>query len=108
MLNDHPARYAHYDWRSGELVEWCDIQPGGVVIIEGVSTLHSDLGTPWDVSIWVECSRELRLARGVDRDGEEMRATWIDKWMPEEDEYVAAERPQSRADFIYDSPENAK
>ena len=102
LLNDRPARYARYDWVSGKVLEWCDIEPGGVVIVEGVSTLHSDLGKPWDVAIWVECPRELRLARGIARDGERMRSTWVDRWMPEEDEYVVAEQPQARADFIYD------
>lgn len=102
LLNDHPARYARYDWVTGKVLEWRDIEPGGVVIVEGVSTLHSDLGEPWDVAIWVECPRELRLARGVARDGEGLRSTWVDRWMPEEDEYVVAEQPQARADFIYD------
>lgn len=102
LLDDRAARYARFDWVSGKLLEWRDIEPGGVVIVEGVSTLHSALGKPWDVTIWVECPRELRLVRGVARDGEPMRATWVDQWMPEEDKYVGAEQPQARADFIYD------
>ena len=102
LRDERPARYARFEWRSGEILGWNDIDPGGVVIVEGVSTLHSDLGDPWDVAIWVDCTRELRLARGIDRDGETMRATWVDEWMPEEDEYVSTEQPRTRADFIFD------
>lgn len=102
LLEDQAARYAHLDWNSGDLLEWCEVEPGGVVIVEGVSVLHSDLGNPWDVTIWVDCPRELRLIRGVNRDGENMRATWVEQWMPEEDRYVAAEQPRARADVVFD------
>ena len=107
LLNERPARYARFEWRNGEIAGWNDIDPGGVVIVVGISTLHSDLGDPWDVAIWVDCPRELRLARGIDRDGEAMRSTWIDKWMPEEDEYIAVEMPHARAHFIYNGAGDA-
>ena len=102
LMRDRRARYSHYEWRTGDILGWREIEPGGVVIVEGVSTLHSDLGDPWDVAIWVDCPRELRLVRGIDRDGEISRATWVEHWMPEEDQYVSAQQPQARADCIYD------
>ena len=105
LLDGRRARYSRYEWRSGKHLGCVEVEPGGVVIVEGVSTLHSDLYAYWDVTIWIECPRELRLARGVDRDGEEMRSTWVDKWMPEEDSYVASEQPQMNADLIFHSSE---
>ncbi len=64
LLNGRPARYAHEDWITGELIEWCTIEAGGFVIIEGISVLHSDLVAPWDLKIWVDCPPDLRLKRG--------------------------------------------
>lgn len=102
LLNNRAAKFAHFDWKTGGLVGWNRIEPGGVVIVEGVSSLHTDLGELWDVTIWVECPRELRLMRGVERDGEGMRATWFNEWMPAEDSYVLDEFPQNRADLVFD------
>ncbi|MGH2791271.1 MAG: hypothetical protein ACRDJ0_09880 [Actinomycetota bacterium] len=48
----------------------------------------------------VETPFVLRLERGVERDGELMRSTWLDAWMPQEDAYVARDRPLERVDYI--------
>jgi len=72
------------------------------VIVEGVSSMREELGAYWDLSIWVDCPYELRLQRGVERDGEPMRSQWTDVWMPEEDAYFRAQRPDRRADLIID------
>lgn len=100
LLQDRPARYQRYDWDSDRLAEWIDVEPGGILIVEGVSTTRTELGDPWDLKVWVECPYDLRLARGMERDGENMREVWVDRWMPEEDEYVQAQAPHERADYI--------
>ena len=45
---------------------------------------------------------DVRLARGVARDGEEARATWEEVWMPMEDRYVERDDPVAAADLIVD------
>lgn len=51
--------------------------------------------------IWVDCPRDLRLARGIERDGEELREFWLE-WMHAEDAYVESEQPHAHADVIVD------
>jgi len=102
LENDLPGRYQRYDWDTNKLAEWHDIPVGGTLIVEGVSSLRDELGKYWDFAIWLDCSHEIRLARGVARDGESMRCQWTDIWMPEEDEYFRAQRPDRRADLIID------
>lgn len=97
---DQPARYQRYDWVADRLAEWVDVQAGGVVIVEGVSATRSELGDPWDVKVWVECPHDIRLGRGVQRDGESMRDTWVNVWMPQEDRYVQDQHPRERADVV--------
>jgi uridine kinase len=65
-----------------------------------VSVTRSELGDPWDLKIWVEAPYDLRLTRGIERDGEGMRSTWVEHWMPQEDRYVESQRPQERADVV--------
>lgn len=99
---DRPARYQRHDWPTGRLAEWHDVPVGGIVVVEGVTSMRLELGTYWDLAIWVACSRDRRLQRGVSRDGEAARARWVEVWMPAEDEYVRSQRPDRRADLVID------
>jgi uridine kinase len=94
-----PGRYQRWDWPTDTAAEWHDVPPGVPVVVEGVSSTDVRLGVPWDVRIWVEADREVRLARALERDGEAMLERWLTDWMPSEERYAAVQRPQDRADF---------
>jgi uridine kinase len=93
------ARFQRYDWPRRQLGEWVDIDPGPLLIIEGVSSSRRAFSPYISFRIWVEASAEVRLARGLGRDGPEMLGQWC-SWMAEEDHYVAAEAPQLHADVV--------
>jgi uridine kinase len=95
-----PARYQRYDWPSDALAEWHDI-PKGIVIVEGVYATRVELEQFYDLTVWVECPRPIRLARGIKRDGEAARRKWEEEWMPAEDRYVREQSPHTRADMVY-------
>ena len=73
-----------------------------VVLLEGVYSTSELLRLYCDYTIWIECPYDVRLRRGLERDGESMRATWVDHWMPAEDRYVEAEHPEAKADLVID------
>ena len=102
VLSDRPARFQRYDWNRDQLGEWQQVPIGGTVIVEGISSSRLELGPIWDLVIWVECPRELRLRRGIERDGEARRWTWETVWMPDEEAYVRTQDPIGRADLIVD------
>jgi uridine kinase len=102
LMSDQPGRYRRYDWEADRLAEWHDVPVGGTVIVEGVSSMRDELGKYWDLGVWVAAPYELRLKRGVERDGEHMRAQWTDVWMRQEQEYFNAQRPDKKADLIMD------
>lgn len=102
LLAGRPARYQRWDWNSDSGAEWYDISPGGLIVVEGVSAMRTEVNLPWDLTVWVRTPRDVRLARGVERDGELMRAHWTDVWMPHEDAYVAEQNPEFRADVVID------
>lgn len=97
--------YQRYDWNTDELAEWHTVPIGGIVIIEGVYCIRKELASKYDYRIWVDCSRETRLLRGLKRDGEEARDIWINDWMISEDIYVKKQEPLKRAHFIVDGTE---
>ena len=57
------ARYHRYDWELDAVAEVRDLSPGGVVIVEGIYSSRRELADLYDFRVWVECPREIRLAR---------------------------------------------
>lgn len=97
---DEPAHYQRYDWNADRLAEWHDVAVGGTVIVEGVSSMRDEIGKYWDFGIWLDAPYDVRLRRGVARDGEHMRKQWTDVWMPQEEEWFDMQRPDKKADVI--------
>jgi uridine kinase len=94
------ARYDRYDWLKDELTVAREVPPGGVVLVEGVYSSRREIADLYDMRLWVECPRERRLARGLERDGEAARKRWEEDWMPSEDQYIREHRPHEYADAI--------
>lgn len=100
LRQNRAAHYQRYDWQTEKLAERHKIEIGGIVVVEGVYSTRCELADFYDYKIWVECPREIRLMRGIERDGEAMRGKWENQWMPEEDFYAANDKPKERADLI--------
>lgn len=97
-----PAKYHVYDWATDQVALNAIAVTKPIVIVEGVYSSSLTLASFFDFSVWVECPRNVRLARGLARDGEAARARWEDDWMPGEDQYIASERPHERAALVCD------
>jgi uridine kinase len=102
LLGGQVARYDEWDWASKQLRPGRSVAPTGVVIIEGVCALHQMFRDDLAVRIWIDAPYEVRLARGVARDGEGSRDTWVNVWMPNELAYVRRDDPISCAELIVD------
>jgi uridine kinase len=75
------------------------IEAADYVILEGVTASRAAFRPYLAYSIWIETSRELRLRRGLQRDGREAKSKW-EAWMAEEDRYIETERPADHADLV--------
>lgn len=73
-----------------------------IVVVEGVYSFSAALSGFFDFSIWVECPRDIRLARGLARDGEAARSSWEHDWMPGEEQYIERENPRDRVALVCD------
>jgi dephospho-CoA kinase len=52
--------------------------------------------------VWVEAPEDLRLARGLARDGDEYREHWR-RWMDDEARLFTEEETRARADLVFDT-----
>ncbi|USK47025.1 uridine kinase family protein [Cytobacillus oceanisediminis] len=100
ISQNNEGHYQRYNWETDGLTEWHTVPVGGIVIIEGVYSIRKELAKKYDFTIWVDCPRDLRLSRGLERDGEEARDMWENNWMISEDIYIEEHKPFERADLI--------
>ena len=96
---NRPTRYQKFDWQANQLGQWETVKPCSFVILEGVSSSRSEFRPYLSFAIFVETDPELRLQRGLERDGEEALPLW-QQWMAEEDAYLLRDRPEEYADVV--------
>jgi uridine kinase len=76
-----------------------DVPLVDVLVLEGVgagSLLVEDLVT---TLVWVEADHDVRLTRGVQRDGVASRDDFV-AWMASEAPYLEEQRTRARADLV--------
>src|SRR3954454_24570660 len=98
LLRDHvlsrlaegrEGRYRRYDWHLGAYAERHVVPVTlDLLIVEGVTSADRGADAWQSLRIWIETSNDVRLERGIDRDGEALRDRWLD-WMRWERDYFA-------------------
>lgn len=105
LVSGADAHYRVRDWRNDEFgsslngfktVPW---EP--LVIVEGVTCTRAAAGARVCYRLWVEAPEELRLQRGIDRDGETHRELWL-RCMDEERRFFADDDTRNLADLLVD------
>ena len=103
LLEGRDAQFQRRNWDGDEFgsslgdrrtVPWHPL-----IVIEGVTATRRETVGRLSLAVWVEAPAELRLSRGIERDGEDHRELWVD-WMRREDEFFAADRTRARADLV--------
>ncbi len=84
------VRYQKLDWSTNRLSDWINVATSSYILVEGVYALRAELWSYYDFRVLVRAPYSVRLARGVQRDGESLRSMWVDTWMPEEAAYFAS------------------
>jgi uridine kinase len=104
LVNGRTGRYQRYDWDRRALMEWHDVPAAPVVIIDGVSSARREIASHLALAVWVHAPRAVRLARGLERDGEEARGDW-ERWMAEEDSHFRRDDTIARCQvFVNGAP----
>lgn len=97
-----PCEYPVLDWETQDRKVMVVSPHSRILIVEGVSCTRPELRNLYDFRVWVTAPYEVRIARGVARDGEGMRSYWTDVWMPAEEIYLRSCHPDQSVDLIMD------
>ena len=95
------GRYEHYDWELGRYDRVVAVPPAPWLVVEGVGSGAAGLAPYTTVLVWVEVDDELRLARGLARDGVAMERHWR-QFMVDERALFARDLSRERADVVVD------
>jgi len=108
LAEGRSGRYRRFDWDAGAYAETVEVPvpdagpgAGGLLVLEGVgsgSRICADLHT---VLVWIEAPIDVRLRRGLDRDGEELREQWL-AWQVAEQAHFERDATRARADLVLD------
>jgi uridine kinase len=95
------ASFRRWDWVRDERAESIHIPKAEFLVIEGVGVAQRAARRFASLVVFVEAPAEVRLKRGVERDGNAMRADWV-AWQRSEQELFAREGTRGAADVVVD------
>lgn len=102
LRQGRPGRYRRYDWlESAFSDEWTPVPVPDVLLLEGVSSARRAIRSRLSYALWIEAEREVRLARGLARDGATLRPEWV-RWQAAEDVHFAADETINAVDLVVD------
>ena len=98
LAEGHAGSYTRYDWAAGRFAERQWVEPGDVVILEGVGSGDRLLDDFRTVLVWLEAPEVLCRERGIARDGAQILEHWP-AWKAGESDYFAEQDLPLRADL---------
>lgn len=98
LSHGFPGSYRRWDWLAGRYVERVVVEPAPLLVLEGVGSGAGRFDQLRTLLGWVEAPYDLRLERGLRRDGETFAPHW-EQWACEEQRLFTRERTRERADL---------
>jgi hypothetical protein len=96
-----------YDWGSRAFSPDPTAVPAApVLVVEGCGSGARAAAAWCSLLVWVEAPQQLRIARGLARDGSELEREWL-RWQATEDAEFAREGARGRADLRIDGAADA-
>ena len=94
--------HQRYDWYAGQFSEWVRVPRSRLLVIEGCGSGSRVVDPYVGLLIWVGAPDELRVRRGLERDGAELEPQWR-SFMADERILYARERTRERAHLHLDA-----
>lgn len=93
------ACWQRYDWVAGAFDDWVALPPPEVLIFEGCGSGALAYSAYISALVWVEAGRDTRIARGRERDGDQVLPDWV-RWMASEQAHFDLNATRGRADLV--------
>ncbi len=100
ILDGKAVTYSAFDCASGSLQPPVTVEPKSLVIVEGSYAHHPYFGDAYDLRVAIDVAEEEQRARILARNGEQMLAMFVSRWIPMEHRYFEAYSIFERADLV--------
>ena len=101
LATGEAGAYRRWDWHAGAWAERVTVEPCGLLVVEGVGSGSLRAADVTTVLVWVEAPYDVRMHRGLERDGDAFAPHW-ETWAEDEAEHFARHRTRERADLVVD------
>jgi uridine kinase len=101
LASGEAGHYRRYDWLSAAWAETVAVEPVPLLVVEGVGSGAARFDDLRTVLVWLEAPYDVRLRRGLDRDGAAFAPHW-EQWARDERELFGREHTRERADVVVD------
>lgn len=96
------GRFRRFDWDRGQFDEvWVPAPPASAVVVEGCASASRGIRAVASVVVWVTAPPDLRLRRGLERDGREL-ADQLRAWQVKEAAHFMVDGTRAAADVVVD------
>lgn len=102
LAEQRPGSYRRYDWVAGRFAETVVVEPAQLLLLEGVGSGAARFADLITLLVWVEAPHDVRLERGLARDGDAFAPHW-EQWARDEAALFAREHTRGRADVRIDA-----
>lgn len=89
-----------WDWHVDQFFAGDQIQPAGLILVEGCGAISRASRPFLDLAVWLEAAESIRHTRAITRDGDE---SWWHGWRAQEDAFYAREQSEQLADYTFGS-----
>ncbi|MDE0573254.1 uridine kinase [Demequina sp. B12] len=95
------AGFAMWDWGLSRRTHRIAVHARPWLVVDGVGSASTAAREFASVVVWIEAPTDVRLARGLERDGEAVKQEWL-AWQAEERPFLAAQGLPAAADVVLD------
>lgn len=104
LTKKQKGKYQKFDWVLQKHTDWREVMPQGVILIDGLGSLDQILSDYYDLTIWVDCDKDIAFQRGWERDKHIYHVNtmneWVKEWIPKQEAYILKQNPQEKAAII--------
>lgn len=101
LSEDRPGNYRRWDWHAHTWAEEVTVDPVDLLVLEGVGSGSLRAAGVTTVLVWIEAAYDVRMRRGLERDGDAFASHW-EEWARAEADHFARHRTRERADLVLD------
>ncbi len=99
LAEGRPGTWRRWDWYADGWSGTETVDPTPLLVLEGVGCAAASYDDLVTLLVWVEADRSVRLSRGLERDGEQLREHWL-TWLDDEAALHEREDTRARADLV--------